>query len=115
MPHIRCFLCDEPLEQRINKKGKPYFVCDPCGTQFFIRRKAGIERLAGKITQSQTQKTGEPEQTSNALLPTEIEQIEDRLKQLPSLGQLWDVFPAIDPHREERKALQERLRQLRDM
>jgi hypothetical protein len=29
----------------MSKSGKPYFVCDPCGTQFFVRRKEGIERL----------------------------------------------------------------------
>jgi len=33
------------LIRRIDKNGKPYFICDPCGTQFFIRRKQGIENL----------------------------------------------------------------------
>ena len=26
-------------------KGKPYFICDPCGLQAFIRRAKGEERL----------------------------------------------------------------------
>jgi len=33
------------LEKRTSKTGKPYFVCDPCGIQLFVRRKDGIERL----------------------------------------------------------------------
>src|SRR5215471_3833334 len=42
---IPCLLCTKELEQRTDKNGKPYFVCDPCGTQFFVRRKQGIEKL----------------------------------------------------------------------
>ena len=42
---IPCFLCGIRLQERTDKNQKPYFVCDPCGIQLFIRRKAGIERL----------------------------------------------------------------------
>ncbi len=42
---LPCVLCGENRDQRIDKNNKPYFVCDPCGTQFFIRRKQGIEKL----------------------------------------------------------------------
>ena len=45
MQKLPCFLCGRQLGQRIDKNGKPYFVCDPCGTQIFIRRKTGIENL----------------------------------------------------------------------
>lgn len=45
MAVLPCFLCGNKLEQRTAKNGKPYFVCDPCGTQFFVRRKQGIEKL----------------------------------------------------------------------
>ena len=45
MPFLPCILCGKNQDQRIDKNGKPYFVCDPCGTQFFIRRKQGIEKL----------------------------------------------------------------------
>ena len=45
MAALPCFLCGKELGQRTAKNGKPYFVCDPCGTQFFIRRKQGIEKL----------------------------------------------------------------------
>jgi hypothetical protein len=45
MAFLPCFLCGNKLEKRTSKNGKPYFVCDPCGIQFFVRRKQGIARL----------------------------------------------------------------------
>jgi chaperonin cofactor prefoldin len=45
MPFLPCILCGDKLDQRTDKNGKFYFMCDPCGTQFFIRRKQGIEKL----------------------------------------------------------------------
>jgi len=46
MPFLPCILCGCKLEKRTSKKnGKPYFVCDPCGIQLFIRKKQGIELL----------------------------------------------------------------------
>lgn len=44
-----CVLCASPLPVRRDKHGKPYFVCDPCGMQLFIRRAAGQERLEAAI------------------------------------------------------------------
>ena len=45
MAGLPCCLCGEELNQRITKNKKPYFVCDACGTQFFVRRKQGIKKL----------------------------------------------------------------------
>jgi hypothetical protein len=46
MPFLPCILCGRRLEKRISRKnGKPYFVCDPCGIQLFIRKQRGIEKL----------------------------------------------------------------------
>ena len=45
MGSLPCFLCGCKLEKRVSKNSKPYFVCDPCGVQLFVRRKQGIERL----------------------------------------------------------------------
>jgi DNA-directed RNA polymerase subunit RPC12/RpoP len=45
MQVLPCLLCGKTLEKRTDKNGKPYFVCDPCGIQMFIRRRHGIERL----------------------------------------------------------------------
>jgi hypothetical protein len=40
---IPCFLCGGKCEIKLSKRGKPYFVCNPCGIQVFIRREAGIQ------------------------------------------------------------------------
>jgi chaperonin cofactor prefoldin len=45
MPTLPCVLCGKNQDQRIDKNNKPYFICDPCGTQFFVRRRQGIEKL----------------------------------------------------------------------
>ena len=45
MASIPCVLCGRKLEKRTDKNQKPYFVCDPCGIQMFVRRKQGIELL----------------------------------------------------------------------
>jgi len=53
MPSIPCILCGKQLDQRTDKNGKFYFTCDPCGTQYFVRRKQGIEkfeRLMGELS-----------------------------------------------------------------
>jgi hypothetical protein len=42
---LPCALCGRLLDKRADKNNKPYFVCEPCGTQFFIRGAAGRERL----------------------------------------------------------------------
>jgi len=42
---IPCFLCGNQVEVKNTVKGKPYFICDPCGLQAFIRRGQGIQKL----------------------------------------------------------------------
>jgi hypothetical protein len=46
---IPCFLCAEELAQRSDKNHKPYFICDPCGVQMFVRGRQGIKNLAQLI------------------------------------------------------------------
>ena len=48
---LPCILCGMKLFTRIDKNDKPYFMCDPCGIQMFIRRPLGIERLRKLISQ----------------------------------------------------------------
>jgi hypothetical protein len=49
MQSLPCFLCGRKLEKRVSKSDKPYFVCDSCGIQLFVRRKDGIERLGALL------------------------------------------------------------------
>lgn len=46
---IPCFLCVQELTQRTDKNRKPYFICDPCGVQIFIRGRQGIKNLSQLI------------------------------------------------------------------
>ncbi len=49
---IPCFLCHHPVDVRTDKRQKPYFICEGCGVQCFVRRKVGKELLhdlVGKI------------------------------------------------------------------
>ena len=43
---VPCFLCGAELTVRTDKNDKPYLLCEPCGSQHFIRRQQGRERLA---------------------------------------------------------------------
>jgi DNA-directed RNA polymerase subunit RPC12/RpoP len=56
MTFYPCFLCAKKLDLRISKSAKPYFVCDDCGVQIFVRRKKGIERLYRLLVLSKKRK-----------------------------------------------------------
>lgn len=43
--YIPCFLCGGKLRVKFTKNEKPYFICDPCGLQVFVRCKPGISKL----------------------------------------------------------------------
>lgn len=49
---LPCLLCGEPLPVRIAKTKKPFFVCNDCGIQIFVRRPAGIGRLHRLLKQN---------------------------------------------------------------
>lgn len=55
-----CFLCGKGVDLRRDKNGKLYFICEPCGLQAFIRRRAGMNRIValGK----EMKRTGAPMQ-----------------------------------------------------
>jgi hypothetical protein len=40
-----CPLCGEGLPILLSKRNKPYFTCNRCGVQTFVRGKTGISRL----------------------------------------------------------------------
>lgn len=77
---LPCALCGRSLDQRADKNNKPYFVCEPCGTQFFIRGAAGRERLV-LLLESGTfpaTKKGKPDRLS----ATDRKAISDDLEKL---------------------------------
>jgi hypothetical protein len=76
-----CFLCGDRLPVKLTIKNKPYFVCDSCGLQAFIRREKGIHRLK---TLCESQKVGsnkDPRVTKgNLKLLKQLQEIKAGLK-----------------------------------
>lgn len=44
-PEMPCFLCGQTLEVKKTKNNKPYFICDTCGLQTFVRYNIGIKHF----------------------------------------------------------------------
>src|SRR5271165_7305642 len=55
MASIPCFLCGTDLEIRSYKHQKPYFICDHCGVQAFVRKETGIVQLEKLLRNLRTQ------------------------------------------------------------
>jgi Zn-finger nucleic acid-binding protein len=47
--YIPCPTCRRHLEQKLTRKDKPYFLCESCGVQVFVRFREGIERLKNGV------------------------------------------------------------------
>jgi len=110
---LPCFLCGNKLYKRTDKHGKPYFVCDPCGTQLFVRRQQGIKRLNEFMRASERnaipfQQAAERMYKLQALLG-EIDGTKTQIKKLDD--EIGFFFPDEDKVR-ARKALKTRLRTL---
>ena len=86
MQSLPCFLCGCRLEMRTSKNGKPYFVCDTCGIQLFVRRKQGIEKLRKLIDELQHQEiylhTRSPEFLRILAILGEISAIKAEIKKI---------------------------------
>ena len=112
MRALPCFLCGNKLEERTDKNRKPYFVCDPCGIQLFVRRKAGIEKLHALIEELQGKEiyshARSPEFLRMLAIFDEISAIKAEIKKIDD-----EVFLiANDEQAAERRALQGRMKVL---
>lgn len=108
MQSLPCFLCERKLEQRTSKNGKPYFVCDSCGIQLFVRRKQGIEKLSKLITEIEKQQIYSHAQSSEYLrilailneisaTKAQIKKIEDSIFLFPNNEQAAAI-KALEEH-----------------
>jgi DNA-directed RNA polymerase subunit RPC12/RpoP len=93
MAKIPCFLCSQELRLRRDKHEKPYFVCDSCGMQIFVRGRQGIENLAQLIEMLRERDFPFREHARvlheiQAVL-TELRGVE---KEIEKLDSLFDVF-----------------------
>ena len=83
---LPCFLCGSDIQKRIDKNGKPYFICNPCGIQLFVRRQHGIQLLDKLL---RTQPNRKPRSTRQAnqipkmqLFPLEIDGAKAQINRL---------------------------------
>jgi len=110
MSAIPCLLCGKRLNKRIDKNGKPYFVCDPCGVQMFIRRPQGIENLSELI---QTLGKKDLPFREHALVLYEIQAILGEIrglrKELDGLDSIFDLFSNNKEKKRTRKLLESRI------
>jgi len=102
---IPCFLCTKELSQRQDKNRKPYFICDPCGVQIFIRGRQGAENLSQLIATLKERDFPFREHAQTlyqiqAVL-TEIRGLEEEIKKLDSV---FDIF-FTDEHKERAREL----------
>jgi len=94
---LPCALCARLLKQRADKNGKPYFVCDDCGTQLFVRGANGRARLTQLLRQPATS----PINLSRQIFQNELNRLqgyievfcEDEQIVPPGSGQIEDAVP----------------------
>jgi predicted RNA-binding Zn-ribbon protein involved in translation (DUF1610 family) len=89
-----CFLCGDQLDIRYTKNRKPYFICDPCGLQAFIRKEKGISKFS-EINKN-------PINTHNPNNPVfgriiELEKLRAKLMEIEKKKDIFDfLFPNDD-------------------
>jgi len=115
MAKIPCFLCSQELRQRKDKNDKPYFICDPCGMQIFVRGRQGIENLAQLIV---TLREHDFPFREHARVLHEIQAVLTEMrgikKELKKLDGLFKVFSDDDHTERTRQLLNERIETLLD-
>jgi hypothetical protein len=113
MAQIPCFLCGNQLETRTDKNKKPYFICDPCGLQAFIRRNRGIQKLGEYVLASSKhqQKIKAHEEKLGEIrgILAEINGVKEEIKKLDQ--EIGFFFPDEDK-RAAQQALKNRLSHL---
>lgn len=111
MTSIFCFLCGQKLEKRLDRNGKPYFVCNyPCGAQIFIRRQGGIDNLSELV---RTLKKRDLPLRHHARVLFEIQavlaEIRGVKKELKSLDSIFNLFANDKDEKLARKLLRARI------
>ena len=111
MTSVPCFLCGLKLDKRLDRHGKPYFVCNyPCGAQVFIRRQGGIENLSELV---RTLKKRDLPLRHHAHVLFEIQAILAEIrgvkKELKNLDSIFNLFSNDKDEKRTRKLLRARI------
>ena len=102
MAKIPCFLCSQEMRLRRDKHDKPYFVCDPCGMQIFVRGRHGIANLTQLI---ETLREREFPFREHARVLYEIQAVLTEIrgleKEIEKIDSVFDVF-ATDRYKNDK-------------
>jgi len=113
MSKIPCFLCIQELTQRTDKNRKPYFVCDPCGVQIFIRGRQGIKNLSELVATLKERDFAFRQHTDTLYeiqgVLTEIRGIE---KEIDELKSVFDIVIPDERKDRTRELLKQRIETL---
>jgi DNA-directed RNA polymerase subunit RPC12/RpoP len=113
MSKILCFLCVQELTQRTDKNRKPYFVCDPCGVQIFIRGRQGIKNLSELVATLKERDFAFRQHTDTLYeiqgVLTEIRGIE---KEIDELKSVFDIVIPDERKDRTRELLKQRIETL---
>jgi hypothetical protein len=107
---VPCFLCGSELTVRTDKNGKFYLVCEPCGSQHFIRRQQGKERLTelGHYFYEHKAKLG-AHMESLLLVQARLREIDALNKEIARLGIEAGIIFRDEDKLRARDALQKRV------
>ena len=113
MAKIPCFLCSQELGKRSDKNHKPYFICDPCGVQIFVRGRQGIKNLDQLLT---TLREHDFPFREHAAVLHEIQAVLTEIRgikgELDKLDGLLEIFTADAHKKRARKSLNKRIEAL---
>jgi DNA-directed RNA polymerase subunit RPC12/RpoP len=113
MSKIPCFLCIQELTQRTDKNRKPYFVCDPCGVQIFVRGRQGIKNLSELVATLKEKDFAFRQHTDTLYeiqgILTEIRGIE---KEIDELKSVFDIVIPDERKDRTRELLKQRIETL---
>jgi hypothetical protein len=116
MTAIPCLLCGAEIRKRRDKHGKPYFVCEPCGVQLFIRRKQGIENLDELMKQLSMHEFHFREHTYVLCeIQAVLAEMRGVKKEIKSLESEFDLFSSAKDKKEKKRTLELRAKRMSTM
>lgn len=108
---IPCFLCGDFQTINISKTDKPYFICNDCGMQVFIRKVSGIKRLSNLINDPDLK---DIYLNGKYLSNSKLFRIKERINLINSQLDNLDIFTINNKDLELETALRSKLKTLED-
>ena len=115
---IPCFLCGNGLRVKNSKRNKPYFICEPCGVQVFVRRESGILKLKAlllSISKSAVNYPGAQARTTDLIAQTNrLAELKAKLKEIQNKQGLWEFLTGDGSLALAEKAIKQEIETIED-